>query len=227
MKLKKLRNAFISGLMLLAPVGVTIFVINFLINFLGKPSSRLFFFFVDEATLTAYPWMNLVLVVVSAFIVVVLITLFGWMSQFLIARFFMGWFERFMSSVPLVRSVYMTVKQIVETFSKSNKAMFNTTVLIEYPRKGVYAIGFLTGDGKGEVQDKTSSFLLCVFLPTTPNPTSGFLLLVPKDEVTILEMSVADGMKAIISGGAVMPPWRTRTEENVNESNTLPQGDVR
>jgi uncharacterized membrane protein len=226
-KFKKLRNAFISGLMLLAPVGVTVFVINFLINLLGKPSSQLFFFFVDEETLARYPWMNVLLIVVSAFIVVVLITLFGWMSQFLIARFFMGWFERFMSSVPLVRSVYMTVKQIVETFSKSNKAMFNTTVLVEYPRKGVYAIGFLTGDGKGEVQDKTSSFLLCVFLPTTPNPTSGFLLLVPKEEVTVLDMSVSDGMKAIISGGAVMPPWKNSTSEAADGGGNSSNGDAR
>lgn len=209
-KVKKFRNAFISGLMLLAPVGVTIFVINFLINLLGKPSSQLFFFFIDEQILDRYPWMNVVLVVVSAAIVVILITLFGWLSQFLIAKFFMGWFERFMTSVPLVRSVYLTVKQIVDTFSKSNKAMFNTTVLVEYPRKGVYVIGFLTGEGKGEIQERTKSFLLNIFVPTTPNPTSGFLLLVPREEVIILDMSVADGMKAIISGGAVMPDWKKK-----------------
>lgn len=209
---KKIRNAFISGLIMLAPVGVTIFVLNFLITFLGKPSSQVFFFFVDEKTLELYPWMNVLLTVASACIVVVLITVFGWFSQFLIAKFFMGWFEKFMSSVPLVRSVYMTVKQIVDTFSKSNKAMFNTTVLIEYPRKGIYVIGFLTGDGKGEIQARTKAFLPNVFVPTTPNPTSGFLLLVPKEEVTILDMSVADGMKAIISGGAVMPEWKREKE---------------
>lgn len=213
MKFKTVRNAFFSGLMLLAPVGVTIFVINFLITFLGKPSSELFFFFVDEATLAAHPWMHVLLVVVSAFIVLVLITLFGWLSQFIIAKFFMNWFEKFMSSVPLVRSVYMTVKQIVDTFSKSNRQMFNTTVLVEYPKKGTYAIGFLTGESSGEVQAKTKDCLVNVFVPTTPNPTSGFLLLVPKGEVIILEMSVADGMKAIISGGAVTPEWKKPAAE--------------
>ncbi|HNX04352.1 MAG TPA: DUF502 domain-containing protein, partial [Opitutales bacterium] len=121
-------------------------------------------------------------------------------------------FERFMSSVPLVRSVYMTVKQIVDTVAKGNKAIFSTTVLVEYPRKGVYAIGFLTGDARGEIQDRTSSYLLNVFLPTTPNPTSGFLLFVPKDEVIMLDMPVSDGMKAIISGGAVMPEWLPKRE---------------
>jgi uncharacterized membrane protein len=205
---KKISNAFISGLMLLAPVGVTIFVLRFLITFLGRPSSEIFFYFIPDKTLQSYPFVNFLVMVGSALIVVILITLFGWLSQFLIARFFMSWFERFMRSVPLVRSVYMTVKQIVDTFSKSNKAMFSKTVLVEYPHKGTYAIGFLTGDCTGEIQEKTSAFLINVFVPTTPNPTSGFLLLVPKGEVIILDMSVADGMKAIISGGAVMPDMK-------------------
>ena len=215
MKLKTVRNAFISGLLMLAPVGVTIFVINFLINTLGGPTSRIFFFFIDESTLEQKPLLNVGLVITSAFIVVVLITLFGWFTSIIIGKFFMGWVERTVSSVPLVRSVYMTVKQIVDTFAKSNKAVFRKTVLIEYPRKGIYVIGFVTGECTGEIQAKTSETLVNVFLPTTPNPTSGFLLLVPKDDVIELEMSVSDGMKAIISGGAVMPP------ENVRQN--LPQ----
>lgn len=205
MKLKAIRNAFISGLLLLAPVGVTLFVIQFLIKTLGGPSSRLFFFFVDESVTTRYPWVPYALTVASAILVVVIVTIIGWFSKLLLGRFMMSQFERLMSSVPLVRSVYSTVKQIIDTFVRNNTAVFSKTVLVEYPRKGVYALGFLTGDGRGEVQEKTSAYLLNVFLPTTPNPTSGFLLMFPRDEVIILDMSVTDGMKAIISGGAVMP----------------------
>ena len=222
MKIKSLRIAFVSGLLLLAPVGVTVFVINFLITILGKPSSELFFFFVDKEVLLQSPVMHYLLVIVSAFLVIIFITLFGWISQFFLARFFMGWFERFMASVPLVRSVYMTVKQIIDTFASSKKAAFTTTVLIEYPHKGTYAIGFLTGDCTGEIQDRTNAFLLNIFVPTTPNPTSGFLLFVPRDEVIILDMSVSDGMKAIISGGSVMPDSRTKKLAALAEDTTAP-----
>jgi uncharacterized membrane protein len=217
-KLKTARNAFISGLLMLAPVGVTIFVINFLISTLGRPTSRLFFFFIDDSTLEQYPILNVLIVIASAFIVVILITLFGWFSSFIIGRFFMSWMERMMASVPFVRSVYMTVKQIVDTFTKSNKAVFRKTVLVEYPHKGVYAIGFLTGDAKGEIQERTKAFLLNVFVPTTPNPTSGFLLLVPQDEIIMLDMSVSDGMKAIISGGALMPQPRAQAAPSASDN---------
>lgn len=230
MRFKTLRGYFLSGLVLLAPVGVTVFVINFLITALGRPFSRLFFFFVDETAYERYPWMQYLLVVVSAVLVVAFITFFGWFSRFLLGKFFVGWFERFMSSVPLVRSVYMTVKQIVDTFAKGNKAVFSKTVLVEYPRKGVYAIGFLTGDARGEVEEKTGSPLLNVFLPTTPNPTSGFLLFLRREEVIFLDMPVSDGMKAIISGGAVMPeklPQIPAGPEAAPASDATGQGDER
>ncbi len=203
---KATRNAFISGLILLAPVSVTVYVVNLLISFLGGPSSRLFFFFVDEELVQQYTGLRILLTVISAFFVIVLITIFGWLSKRVFGRMILLWFERLMTGMPLVRSLYNSVKQIVDTLARNQKSAFSTTVLIEYPRKGVYVIGFLTGDAKGEIQDKTQSYLLCVFVPTTPNPTSGFMLMVPKEEITELDMPVSDGMKAIISGGAVMPP---------------------
>ena len=202
---KSLRNFFITGLLLLAPVGVTVFVIHFLIATLGGPTSRFFFFFVKDETLQRYPLMDVALVVVSAFLVVVLITLFGWFSTFLIGRFLMTWFEKRMAKVPLVRSVYMTVKQITDTFARSSQDTFHSTVMVEFPRKGVYTLGFMTGESRGEIRERAGD-LVNVFVPTTPNPTSGFMLMLPRDEVIVLEMSVSDGMKAIISGGAVMPP---------------------
>jgi len=111
-----------------------------------------------------------------------------------------------------VRTVYNTVKQIRDTFVQQKKAVFQKTVLIEYPRKGLWVLGFLTGEGKGEVQLRTAADLLNVFVPTTPNPTSGFLLMVPREEVHELDMSIGDAMKLIISGGAVVPPWQPRPQ---------------
>src|SRR5690606_6576647 len=101
-------------------------------------------------------------------------------------------------NVPFVRSVYNSVKQIRDTFVQQKKSVFQQCVLVEYPRTGVYVLGFLTGEGKGEVQQRTSADLVNIFVPTTPNPTSGFLLMVPRDEVTFLDMAIGDGMKLII-----------------------------
>ncbi len=108
--------------------------------------------------------------------------------------------------VPLVRGVYFTVKQVMETFSL--KQQFHGVALVEYPRKGCYSIGFMTGTLSGAAVNLSGKFVT-VFVPTTPNPTSGFLLMLPRHEVLELEMSVGDGMKMIISGGAVVPPWPT------------------
>jgi uncharacterized membrane protein len=149
-----------------------------------------------------------VLYVLAILIVIVLITLLGWFSQRLIGRALLNFFERIVDNVPLVRNVYNTVKQIRDTFVQQEKAVFQKSVLLEYPRKGVWVLGFLTGEGKGEIQHRTEADLLNVFIPTTPNPTSGFLLMVPRDQVHELDMTIADGMKLIISGGAVVPPWR-------------------
>ncbi len=215
---KNIRNAFISGLLLLAPVGVTLFVLNFLVQRLGQPAQRWFFFYVDQA-LRENPAVEISLNILSAIIVLFLITVLGWFSKLLIGRFIVARFELFLANVPLVRNVYMTVKQIIDTFVQNQKAVFQKTVLVEYPRKGVFVLGFLTSEGKGEVQLKTEKDVVNVFVPTTPNPTSGFLLMVPKEEVIELDMSISDGMKVIISGGAVVPKYEPAL---VQPTNSLP-----
>ena len=107
--------------------------------------------------------------------------------------------------MPFINTVYRTVRQIVDTFSAQKKAIFQEVVLLEYPRKRCYALGFLTSTARGEPQNMTGEHIVNVFIPTTPNPTSGFLLMLPEEDITHLKMSVADGMKLIISGGAVVP----------------------
>ena len=204
--IRNLRNAFVSGLLLLAPVGVTALVINFLIQRVGAPTRSLFFFFIPKEQ-TDSIYIEYSLYVAAIFVVIVLITLLGWLSKRLIGKALVNLFERLVDNVPVIRSVYNTVKQIRDTFVQQKKAVFQKSVLLEYPRKGIWVLGFLTGEGKGEIQHKTEADLLNIFVPTTPNPTSGFLLMLPREEVYDLDMSIPDAMKLIISGGAVVPPW--------------------
>ncbi len=204
--IRSFRNWFISGLLLLSPVAVTIFVVNFLIQRLGVPTRRIMFRRIQFDPANEI-WLEFGLNLIALLAVVALITALGWLSRLFIGRMIISYFERIVDNLPLVRTVYNTVKQIRDTFVQQNKAVFQQTVLIEYPRKGIWAIGFLTGSSRGETQQKTSANLVNIFMPTTPNPTSGFLLMVPREDVVFLEMSVGDGMKLIISGGAVVPPY--------------------
>lgn len=228
--LRSLRNAFVSGLLLLAPVGITIFVLNFLIQKIGVPTRRMFFFFIPPNQ-SSFVWIEYSLYVGAVVAVVVMIMVLGWLSQRLIGRALVNTLERIVDNVPLVNSVYNTVKQIRDTFVQQKQAVFQKSVLIEYPRKGVWVLGFLTGQGKGEIQHRTSADLLNVFVPTTPNPTSGFLLMVPRDEVHYLDMTISDAMKLIISGGAVVPQWIPGgikdTRNQISSGETLPGNEPR
>lgn len=204
--IRSFRNAFVAGLILLAPLGVTFVVVRFLMDNVGAPASNVFFGFLD-AELRNQAWITTIVNLVSLFVVLVLVTLLGYLSNYVVGKIAFGMAEKGINRLPFINTVYNTVKQIVETFSKQQKAVFQKTVLVEYPRKGAYALGFLTGDAKGEVQNKTGAEVVNIFVPTTPNPTSGFLLMIPADEVIPLEMTISDGMKLIISGGAVVPPF--------------------
>ena len=207
-RVKSIRNAFISGLLLMLPFGVTIVILHFLVDRIGAPMSHFFFWYSDART---GPF-QYVLDFISMLIVFVLITVLGCFSRYFLGRMLWGWTEQLVGRVPFVNTVYKSVKQIVETFSKQQKAVFQQVVLVEYPRKGVYVLGFLTSTARGEVQEKTGKTVVNVFVPTTPNPTSGFLLMVPEEELTYLQMSVGEGMKAIISGGAVVPDFPNKKQ---------------
>ena len=141
------------------------------------------------------------------------LTLLGFLSNYVLGRFFISTTEKFLDKVPFLSTVYRSVKQIVETFGKENRAVFKSVALIEYPRKDCWVLGFVTGDASSDTEGLVGKKLTNVFVPTTPNPTSGFLLLVPREEVHYLDMSVGDGMKMLISGGAVVPPKSKSAEE--------------
>jgi uncharacterized membrane protein len=202
----RLRNAFLSGFMLLAPLFVTCWVFLLLFEKIGGGFRDFFFFFVPSS-LREHPSLTVVWNILATIIVVVLITVLGYVSRYVLGKYFGGLAERFIQTIPGVSGVYNTVKQLVATFSSQNRNLFNKVVLVEFPRKGVHTIGFLTSKMQSEAQARVGKELWTVFVPTTPNPTGGYLLLFPKDEVIELEMSVGDGMKLVISGGAVVPPW--------------------
>lgn len=216
-----LRQAFVTGILLLLPLFATLFVINFLLESIGAPISRHLFFFINEANL-GHPIIRLILSFVSLVVVCLVITAFGLLSRYFLGRYVMDLTEKIVSRIPLIKSVYLTTKQIIDTLKKNSNSAFQKAVLVEFPREGLYSIGFLTGTTQGEVQEKTAEEVVNVFVPTTPNPTSGFLILVPKNKVYELEMSVGDGIKMIISGGAVTPPYPNPNKNshtlNVSES---------
>ncbi len=213
---RSLRTAFFTGVVVILPLGVTMIVINFLLDQIGTPASSLFFWFLDH-DLRSLPAMEVVLEFISVLVVFLLIPILGYFSRLLLGRFILHKLELLLNRVPFINMVYRTVKQIVDTFSQQEKAVFQEVVLLEYPRKRSYVIGFLTSTAKGEPQSVTGEHIVNVFVPTTPNPTSGFLLMLPEEDITRLGMSIADGMKLIISGGAVVPPHgngETVTVEN-------------
>lgn len=197
------RNAFISGALLLAPLWVTIWAFTAIIGFVGGSFRPLFFDRLPDS-LRDLPFLW---DVISTVLVVLFVTLLGYVSRYVFGKYFVSVVERFMLSIPGVSAVYNTVKQIVDTFGTQNRNLFNQVVLVQFPRPGVWTIGFLTNKTQGEAQTKTAVEVWTVFVPTTPNPTSGFLLLLPRTEIVELDMTVGEGMKMIISGGAVVPPW--------------------
>lgn len=148
----------------------------------------------------------------SAFALVLTVFLIGVVG--LLARNYFGkrvieWTDATLLRIPLLNKIYGATKQVNDAFSSGNKTAFRTVVLVEYPRPGVYSVGFITSEPNDEIRSKTKEKVVCVFVPTTPNPTGGFLLLVPEEQVTKLEMSVADGIKYIISLGAINPDYGT------------------
>ena len=140
-----------------------------------------------------------------------LITGVGVLAQYYIGKRMLEWLDTLMMNVPLLNKFYGAIKQVNEAFS-GNKNSFKTVVLVEFPREGVHSIGFLTSEQRDEVQQKTREKVVCVFVPTTPNPTSGFLILVPEDKVIKLEMSVADAIKYIVSLGSLSPEYTPQAD---------------
>ncbi|AJD52063.1 MULTISPECIES: DUF502 domain-containing protein [Thalassospira] len=145
-------------------------------------------------------------------VILIFITVVGWFTTNFAGRALIKLYERILARIPAVRSIYGAVKQILETVLANQSNAFRQAVLLEYPRRGMWAIGFITGETKGEVQNLTEDTVINIFLPTTPNPTSGFLLFVPRRDIVILDMTVEEAIKMVMSGGIVTPTDRRSAE---------------
>ena len=143
--------------------------------------------------------------VVALMLAVVLTAVVGLLARNYLGKKVIEWVDTWLLRVPLVNKIYGATKQVNDAFTSGNKTSFKTVVMVEYPRPGAYSIGFLTSELHDEIRSKAGEKMVCVFIPTTPNPTSGFLILVPAEEVTKLDMSVTDGIKFIISLGSISP----------------------
>lgn len=210
---KRFRNAFFTGLLIFLPLGTTIFVLDFLLDMFKEPATKL----ANQMGLSSDQFffgMETLLAILGLLAGVLSLTILGFLSNYVLGKFFISLTEKLLGKVPFLSSVYRSVKQIVETFGKDNRAVFREVALVEYPRKDSWVLGFITSEGSKETEASVGQKLINVFVPTTPNPTSGFLLLVPVKDIKVLDMSVGDGMKMLISGGAVTPTNNKRKRKN-------------
>lgn len=198
---QRLRAYLFAGILVTAPIFITFYLAWLIIGFVDSKITPLIPAKYNPETYLpfALPGLGLVVLLIALMLV-------GALTAGFVGRLWVRISERLLSQMPVIRNVYSAVKQILETVLAQQSNAFREAVLIEYPRRGIWAIGFITGVTKGEVQNLTEEECINVFLPTTPNPTSGFLLFVPKKDIVALSMSVEEAIKMVISGGIVTPP---------------------
>ena len=200
--MKRLRRYIVAGILVWLPIGVTIFLVRILIGLLDRTMVLIPQKYQPEEFLGfAIPGLGIVLT-----IVLLLIT--GVLAANIVGRSMVGLWESMLERIPVVRSVYSAAKNFAEIVFSDSSQSFKKVLLIEYPRKGLYSLAFQTSSELGEVQVRTCGEVICTFVPTTPNPTSGFLLFFPKRDVIELDMTVEDAAKLVISAGLVYPSDR-------------------
>ena len=201
--LANVRGNFLAGLIVIAPIGFTMWIINSIIGWIDGwvlPLIPYNYHFAE------YIGINLKGLGVIFFLVFTVLV--GWVAKGILGRTFLRVGENLVDRTPIVRSVYSGIKQIAETVLSSRDSSFEKACLIEYPRKGIWAIAFVASDSRGEIAEKNpdkQNQLVSVFIPTTPNPTSGFLLFIPKSDITYLDMTIEEAAKLVISAGLVYP----------------------
>lgn len=192
--LSRLRRYLITGLIVVAPVGVTAFVLVWLFQQLDSILGRYL------RALGGYQFPGLGILVLFVLLVFV-----GWMLRWAMGRKLVGWWNRILSTLPLTRRIYNATSQIAQTVLARQERLFQSCALIEYPDQGSYTLAFVTARAPDEVRETLGEDAVTVFLPTTPNPTTGYLILLPAERVRVLDMSVEDGIKMVLSAGTVTP----------------------
>jgi len=187
----RIRNYFFAGVVVLIPIGITVYLTMFLISVSSK---------ILPKEINPNHYLPYDIPGVEILMAVILITLIGWLSLSFLGKKLLSLFNSVLQRIPILRTIYSAIGQMTETFTKTDKGKKNV-VLVEYPRKGSWAVGFATKENSGEISKKTNKKLINVFIPTTPNPTSGFLLMFPKDEVIYLDLTFEEASKFIVSAG--------------------------
>ena len=191
----KLRNYFITGIVVLVPIGITLYLTKFFIRI----SSKLI-----PAEINPNNYLPVLIPGLEIVLAIIFITLIGYLSLSFIGKKILQLFNDLLKKIPILRTIYSAIGQMAETLAPKKNSK-KSVVLVEYPRKGSWAVGFATKDNKGEISKKINKKLVNVFVPTTPNPTSGFLLMYPKDEIIYLDMNFEEASKFIISAGTSDP----------------------
>jgi uncharacterized membrane protein len=203
------RASFFTGLLIVLPGVVTLAVVKWFFGTVSSFTDALLFFlphfldpkkiFLNGQSGPMFWYWSLLALAVG----IVSVSVVGGMTRYYIGKRLIAWADSVMLRVPVLNKIYGTIKQVDEAFTSGKKSSFKTVVLVEYPREGIYAVGFITSEQADEVEAKTNRKCVCVFIPTTPIPTGGFLIIVPEDKIIKLDMNVADGFKYIISLGAI------------------------
>jgi len=194
--LSKLRNYFITGIVVLIPIGITLYLTLFII----KLSSKIL-----PQEINPNHYLPFSIPGLEIIISLIMITLIGWLSLSFLGRRLLKFINDIFKRIPFLKTIYSAIGQMTQTFANTNKGNSQSVVLVEYPRKGSWAVGFATQDNKGEIKSKTNKNLVNVFVPTTPNPTSGFLLMFEKSEIIYLNMTFEEASKFIVSAGTANP----------------------
>ena len=195
--MKELRHYFLTGIATLLPLSVTVFIFWFIVVRLGSLFRPLF---------KLHPWLERlpewVSVLVGFVFFVIVVLVIGALASGIIGRLMLGWLDKLLKQVPIVKTIYSSARQLTDAVFV-NRSSLRKTVIAQYPRQGMFAVGFLTSDDRITLADGRKA--LFVFFPTTPNPTSGWLALIPEDEVTQTSMSIEEGLKLVVSGGVIKP----------------------
>ncbi len=189
--LAKIRNNFIAGIVVLIPIGITLYLTLFIIKFSGN---------IIPKEINPNNYLPFDIPGLEILIAVIIITFFGWLSLSFLGKKFFELFNNILKRIPILRTIYSAIGQMTESFTKTGNNQ-KSVVLLEYPRQGIWAVGFATKDNKGVIENKIGKDLVNVFVPTTPNPTSGFLLMVPKNDLIFLDVSFEQASKFIVSAG--------------------------
>lgn len=206
---RRLRAYFLAGIVVAAPLAITAWITLWFINFIGRRMAPFIQPFIPES-------FDFVVPVAGVLLMLCALTLLGALATNLAGRSIVHYGERLLARVPVVRTIYKTLKNIIETLIHQGRGTFTKAGLIQYPRPGLWSVVFIATNVKGEISERTQSEeMVSVFLPTIPNPTTGFLIFVPRKDIIVLDMSVEDAAKLILSVGLVVPPRKAAAPESV------------